>query len=133
MNLEQAIHLRWAATNALADLLPAERVKTGRSLGHAVPYLTLARTSSKPALSSNSGDSLDEVVLRFDLWHDDHDLGRAIVEQIEIAFHRVDFSLAGQDRVVSMRRVDRADRQHDDGVWQFTVEFLVLLLLPYGG
>ena len=132
MNLEEAIHQRWAASEGLAALLPAEGVKTGRSLDDAVPYATLTRRASRTAFRTNAGDALDEVGLRIDVWHDDYDAGRAIVHQIKAAFDRSDFELVGGDRVVQMRRTDDSASQHDDGVWQFTIDFLAQVYLASG-
>ena len=132
MNLEQVIHQRWAACDALASLLPAENVKTGRSFDDPLPYATITRHRSRTAFRTNAGDALDEVTLRINVWHDDYDAGRAIVGQLKAAFDRSDFALSGGDRVVQMRRTDDFASQHDDGAWQFTIEFLVQVHLPSG-
>lgn len=132
MNLEQAIHQRWAATDALNSLLPAENVTTGRSLSRSTPYATLVRQRSRPALRTNTADAVDEVTLRFNVWHDDHDAGLAIAQQIKAAFDRGRFALAGGDRVIEMRRTGDWATQHDDGVWQVTIEFLVRVYLSSG-
>ena len=132
MNLEEAIHQRWAASEALAALLPADGVKTGRSLDDAVPYATLTRRANRTAFRTNAGDALDEVSLRIDVWHDDYDAGRAIVHQVKAAFDRSDFELSGGDRVVQMCRTDDSASQHDDGVWQFTIDFLAQVYLASG-
>jgi hypothetical protein len=132
VNLEQAVHQRWAASEALAAMLAAERVTTGRSLGDSVPYATITRRQCRTAFRTNAGDALDEVTLRIHVWHDDHEAGRAIVEQVKATFDRSDFELAGGARVVQMRRAHDAAVQHDDGTWQFTVEFLVEVYLPSG-
>jgi hypothetical protein len=132
MNLEQVIHQRWAESDSLASLLLADRVKTGRSFGHSLPYATLTRTRAQTAFRTNAGDALDEVRLRIDVWHDDYDAGRAIVEQVKATFDRGDFALDGGDRVVQMRRTDDSASQHADGAWQFTVEFLAQVYLSSG-
>lgn len=132
MNLEQAIHQRWAASEGLNSVLAAERVKTGRSLGDSLPYANVARLSNRTALRTNAGDALDEVVLRVNVWHDDYDSGRAIVHALKAAFDRADFALADGVQVVQMRRTDDSATQHEDGTWQFTVDFLVQVHLPSG-
>ena len=132
VNLEQVVHQRWAACDALDSLLAAENVKTGRSFGAASPYATITRLGNRTAFRTNAGDALDEVALRVSVWHDDYDAGRAIVGQVKTAFDRSDFALAGADRVVQMRRTDDSASQHDDGTWQFTVDFLVHVHLPSG-
>jgi len=132
MNLEQAIHQRWAASDALAALLPAANVKTGRSFGDPVPYATIARETSRTVFRTNAGDALDEVTLQINVWHDSYDAGLAVVEQVQAAFDRSGFTLAGGDTVVQMRRVADSTRQHEDGRWQWTVKFLVDVYLPLG-
>ena len=132
MNLEQVIHQRWAASETLNALLPAEHVKTGRSFGDPLPYATLTRLKNRTVFRTNAGDALDEVTLRVNVWHDDYDAGRAITEQVKAAFDRSDFALSGGDRVVQMRRTDDSASQHHDGTWQFTIEFLIEIHLPSG-
>ena len=132
MNLEQVIHQRWAATETLNALLPAENVKTGRSLDGATPYATIARLKSRTRLRTNAGDALDELTLRVCVWHDEYDAGRAVADEVKATFDRSAFTLAGGDRVVQMLRSDDFASQHDDGLWQFTTEFLVQVYLPSG-
>ena len=93
---------------------------------------TLTRLHNRTAFRTNAGDALDEVTLRINVWHDDYNAGRAIVEQIKATFDRSDFALSGGDHVVQMRRTNDSASQHDDGTWQFTVEFLVQICLPSG-
>ena len=132
MNLEQAIHQRWAASEALAALLPAGAVKTGRSLDDTVPYATVTRRANRTVFRTNAGDALDEVTLRIDVWHDDYDAGRAILREVKEAFDRSAFDLTGGDRVTQMRRASDFASQHDDGVWQLTIDFLVQVYLVRG-
>ena len=132
MNLEQAIHQRWAATDALNALLPAENLVTGRASGRSTPYATLVRQRSRPVVSSNTADAIDEVTLRFHVWHDDHDAALAIARQVKTAFNRSRFDLAGGDRVIGMRRTSDRGTQHDDGLWQVILEFTVRVYLSSG-
>jgi len=132
VSLEQALHERWSQSPALAALLPAERVATGRTVGVGRPYATLARLRSRATFHTNTGDSLDEVTLRIDVWHDSYDAGLAILEQIQAAFDRSSFSLAGNRRVVQMRRSGDTITAHDDGVWQLSIAFVVYVYLPSG-
>jgi hypothetical protein len=132
VNLEQAIHARWAATPSLESLLPAQRLRTGAFHGKGRPYATLERKTSRTAFRTNAGDALDEVALSIHVWHDSCDAGRAIVHEIQAAFDRSDFDLGGGDRVVQMRRTADTAKQHDDNVWQFTVEFSVSVYLSSG-
>ena len=132
MNLEQVTHQRWAASETLNGLLPAEKLKTGRSFGDSLPYATVTRLKNRTRFRTNAGDALDEVTLRINVWHDNYDAGRAIVEQVKATFDRSNFALSGGDRVVQMLRTDDSASQHDDGTWQFTIEFLVQVYLPSG-
>lgn len=129
MNLEQAIHARWAASPNLEALLPAERVRTGAFHGEGRPYATLERKTSRTVFRTNAGDALDEVMVAVHVWHESYDAGRAILQQVRAAFDRSDFSLDGGNRVVQMRRIADAARQHDGNVWQLTVEFSVSVYL----
>jgi len=132
LNLEQAIHERWAASDGLNALLPAENLKTGRSLGDAMPYATIARLKNRTLFRTSAGDALDEVTLRVNVWHDEYDAGRAVAEEVKAAFDRGSFALSGDDRVVQMLRTNDFASQHDDGAWQFTTEFLVQVYLSSG-
>lgn len=132
MNLEQAIHERWAASDALNALLPAENLKTGRSFGDGMPYATLARVENRTILRTSAGDALDEVRLRVNVWHDEYDAGRAVAEEVKAAFDRGSFALSGNDRVVQMLRTNDFASQQEDGAWRFTTEFLVQVYLSSG-
>jgi hypothetical protein len=132
MKLEQAIHERWAAAGALSALLPAEKLSTGFSRASGTPYAVLIRSSGRNLFCTNAGDALDEITLAIHVWHDDHDAGRAILEQIQATFDRSAFDLSDGPRVVQMRRAAEAAAQHEGGAWQFTIEFLVQVYLPSG-
>ena len=122
MNLEQAIHEHWADTASLETLLPAARVTTGRSSSGGVPYATIERIESRPTLPTHLGDAVEEVTLRVKVWHDDHDAGHAIAEQVEIALDRATLTLPGGSRIARLRRSSSAATQHADGLWQWTIE-----------
>ncbi len=132
MSLEQAVHQRWAAASALVALLPAENVSTGLAAGRTLPYATIARKLGRATLRTNAGATLEEVTLRINVWHDDHDAGREIVEEVEAAFDGADFALSSGERVIQMRRTDEQGSQRDDGIWLFRLEFLVHVYLPTG-
>ena len=131
MNLEQAIHQRWAADSDLTTVLPAENVVTGRRGSRQVPYATLHRKQCRNLLRTNDGD-VDEATVLIHVWHDDYDAGRAIVERVTAAFDGSDFTLADDQRVVRMRRTADSTREHDDGLWLFSLEFLAYVYLPSG-
>ena len=132
MSLEQAVHQRWAATGALASLLPVENVTTGLARGDSLPYATIVRKQGRTTLRTNAGATLEEVTLRINVWHDDHDAGRDIAEQVEAAFEGADFALSSGERAIQMRRTDEQGSQRDDGIWRFAIEFLVHVYLPTG-
>jgi hypothetical protein len=132
MELEAAIHDRWALTPALESLLPAERVRTGLVHGEGRPYATIERKSSRTAFRTNAGDSLDEITLAIHVWHDSYDAGQAIVQAILAALDRSDFDFGAGDRVVQMRRTAESAKQHDNNVWQFSLEFSVSVHLCSG-
>jgi hypothetical protein len=132
MKLEQAIHQRWEATEALNSLLPVAGVTTGRSFDTSLPYASITRTTVRTILRTNSGDALDEVLLEIHVWHDDYDAGREIVQQVNAAMDRADFPLSDGGQVLQMRRAGQSDSEHDDGVWRFTLRFLVQVYLPFG-
>lgn len=133
MTLEQAIHERWAQAAALASLLPAERVTTGRTVNTARPYATLSCPHRRTAIRTNNGGGVDAVTLRIDLWYDCYDAGQTLLAQLLATFDRTDFPLADGRRVVQMRRDTDAVTQHPDGVWQLSAEFLVHVYFPSGG
>jgi hypothetical protein len=116
----------------LVSLLPEKRVTTGRAADETLPYATLTRLKNHTAFRTNAGDAVDEVTLRIHVWHDDYDAGRAVVEQLKAVFDRSDFALDSADRVVQMQRTDDSASQHDDGIWQFAIEFLVQVHLASG-
>jgi len=131
MSLEQAVHQRWAADPGLAAALPAENVVTGRYGGGQVPYATVHRTQNRRLLRTNDG-RLDETRLAVHVWHDDYDAGRQIAELVQAAFDGAGFALPNGGRVVRMRRTADSAEEHDDGLWQFSLEFLVQVYLPSG-
>lgn len=132
MDLEQAIHQRWAADETLAALLPAASLTTGRPGDANLPYATVNRLRNQALVRTNAGNSLDEATLQINVWHDNYDSGRAIVEQVKVVFDRSNFDLPGGGRVIQMKRAEDSAEHHADGLWQFTILFLVQVDLPSG-
>lgn len=130
MSLEQAVHQRWAADPALAAMLPPERFTTGRASEGPLPYATLARRSNRTVWRANSGDRLDETELAVHVWHGDYDAGRAVAERVRAVFDRAAFGLASGARVVQMLRRGDDAAQGPDGVWRFTLVFVVQVHWP---
>ncbi len=124
MTLEQAFHQRWAASAELNGLLPADRFFTGRSFGTPLPHAILARRSTR-AIGRSNGGAIEETTLPIHLWHRDYDAGRTIACQIEAVFDRCRLEATDEELVTSVRRGRRTDRQHEDGLWQFTLRFIV--------
>ncbi len=124
MTLERAIHERWAANAALAALVPAAQLTTGRSSRGKVPYVTILRERARATVRTNTGDTLQEITLRMNVWHTDYDAGRSVLDEILAVFDGSSFSLSEGGRVLHMRRVQDSVQQHADGVWQLTVRFL---------
>jgi hypothetical protein len=132
MNLLQVIHQRWAATAALNGLLPAARVFTGISADPALPYAVISKESQRPGEYHNDGSATAAVGLRIQVFHGQHDAGAAVMEQVQAAFDNSDFPLSGSDKVLDMRCLNDAERQNDDGVWQFTCDFQCMVYLATG-
>ncbi len=132
MNLEQAIHERWAAAEALCALLPAEKLRTGAARGLELPYAVLTRKAGRNVFRTSGGQALDEVILAVCVRHEEYDAGRAVVREVMAAFDNSDFSLSDGPRVVAMRRTGETAPLHDGKAWRFELEFLVQVDLPSG-
>ena len=132
MNLAQVIHQRWAADAALDALLPASRVYTGLSFDPARPFAVMSKESEKPVTRHSDGSAIDAVGLRIRVFHDHYDAGAAIAGQIKKSFDCAAFDLAGSDKVLDMQRADDSEKQTDDGVWQFTIDFNCTVYLAAG-
>ncbi len=122
MSLEQAIHQRWAESPDLVAQLATDRVTTGYGSPASPPYATVIRNDARPLARTNAADRFDEVTLRIDVWHDDHDAGRAIADEVREAFDRSAFTLPDGASTVRARCHGQSVRQHDNGLWQFSIE-----------
>jgi hypothetical protein len=132
MNLAQLIHERWAADATLDGLLPASRVYTGLCFDPARPFAVISKQSEKPATRHSDGSAIDAVGLRIRLFHDHYDAGSAIAGQIKKSFDRSAFDLADRDKVLTMQRTNDTEHQADNGVWQFTIDFICTVYLASG-
>lgn len=103
MNLEQAIHERWATASPLYTRLPAASVRTGLCHDVGTPRAEIRRKSSRTLFHTNAFDAVDEVLVAIDVWHDDHDAGRALLDEIRVAFDRLAFNLDEGRRAIQMR------------------------------
>ena len=123
MNLAQVIHQRWAAATALSDLLPAARVTTGLGVDPSPPYAAISKQSDRPIERFSDGSAIDTVRVRVQVFHESHDSGAAVVHQVKTTFDNTSFDLAGSDKVLAMQRANDFERQQDEGLWQFVVDF----------
>ena len=122
MNLEQAIHEHWAAAVELDALLPVALLTTGRG-GAAAPRATLLIRTVRSTLPTNEGPALREMSVRFDLWHDRYADAKSIAGLIRERFDGASLAMPPAGRVARLRHVADSTRQHDDGQWQWTVDF----------
>lgn len=129
MSIEQAIHEHWAATASLQRLLSAQRVTTGRLSRGATPYATIQHGKSRPALPTNRGNAIERIDVHITLWHDDYDAGRSIARQVEATMDSTTLTLPGSGRIAQLRRAGTEVAQHDDGLWQWTVELQATVYL----
>ena len=132
MNLAQVIHQRWADAEGLDDLLPASRVTTGMNLDPSLPYAVISKQSDQVVERFSDGSAVDNVGLRVQVFHDNHDAGSDIVHQIKAAFDRTSFDLAGSDKVINMQRSNDFEVHQDDGTWRFVVDFTCTVQLATG-
>jgi hypothetical protein len=132
MNLAQVIHQRWAADATLNGLLPATRAYTGLSFDSVRPFAVISKQSDKPESCHSDGSSIDAVVMRIQIFHDHYDAGAEIVHHIKTTFDRTAFNLAGSDKVLNIRRSNDSEKQNNDGVWQFTIDFSCTVYLAAG-
>jgi len=137
MNLLQVIHQRWAAASALNDLLPASRVTTGAGVDSALPLAVISKQAARPLERFSDGSTVDEIVLRVEVFHDDHDAGSAVTHQVKVAFDRTSFDLADGDEVLNMERANDFAGQQDDGrqdggQWRFVIDFRCIVHLATG-
>ena len=122
MNLEQAIHAHWAADAELDALLPVARLTTGRG-GTAAPHATLLIRAIRSALPTNQGPALREMAVRVTVWHDRYADTKTIAERIRERFDGALLALSPSGRIARLCHEADSIRQHDDGHWQWTVDF----------
>ena len=132
MNLLQVLHQRWSAETALDALLPAGRVFTGMSSDRTLPFAVISKASQRPFSLPGDGSAVDCVEVQIWIFHDRYDAGAEIVHQVKTAFDRISFDLADGKKVFNMQRTNEAEKQHDDGIWEFTIDFDCTVYLPAG-
>jgi len=122
MNLEQAIHAHWAVDAELDALLPVDRLTTGRG-GTAAPHATLLIRAVRSTLPTNQGPALSEMAVRVTVWHDRYADAKMIVERIRERFDGASLALSPSGRIARLCHEADSIRQHDDGHWQWTIDF----------
>ncbi|MBN1590951.1 MAG: hypothetical protein JW888_15665 [Pirellulales bacterium] len=129
MNLEQAIHEHWAESTALESLLSASRLTTGQSCTGIRPYATLQLRTLRRRLPTNQGAALEERGVRLSLWHDRYDEIREVAEQVRETFDGATLVVTESDRTARLRHAADSIKQHRDGWWQWTVDFVAKVYL----
>jgi hypothetical protein len=132
MNLLQVLHQRWSANAELNGLLPASRVFTGMSSDRTPPFAVIFKLSQRPLSLPGDGSAIDRAAVRFRVFHDHYDAGAEILQHVKIAFDRTAFDLAENNKVLNLQRTNDSENQHDDGIWEFTIDFDCTLYLPTG-
>ena len=131
MSIEAAIHeIINDNTNpdavSLLELLPADRIITSRiQSADPLPWCTINLESDQTEYRSSTG-SVRQPMVRFQVWHDDHEKGIAIREAVRTLFENKDFALA-HGNLLSTRIENDYSIQEDDGVWQFIVDLRILM------
>jgi len=123
MNLAEVLHQRWAAAEALNDLLPASSVYTGPSAERTTPAAVISKRSDRPDVYFSDGSSLNALGVRIQIFHDSYDSAVAVLEQVRTAFDRTEFDLSGNDKVINMRRANDFEDRQDDGTWRLVIDF----------
>ncbi|MBX3411568.1 MAG: hypothetical protein KF708_02530 [Pirellulales bacterium] len=130
MSLEGAIHERWGATAALAALAPAERVLTGAARGDLpLPYVVLVREGESARLRTSSHTEVTEILVRFEIYAAELDLGKAIAEALRGPFNRQGFALEVGTCLV-MQGTSEQEQLAADGIWTVTANYLARIALP---
>ena len=130
MSLEAAIHDRWAGAAALVALLPAAAVFTGAARGNvSLPYVVLVREGETPRTRTSSLTEVSEIVVRFEIYAAELDVGKAIAEAIRVAFNRQGFALAIGTCLV-MQGTSEQEQPAADGTWMVTASYLARVAVP---
>ncbi len=119
--IEQALHQHWAQSPVLCALLPVSRLCTGIAHAAGVPYATVTREKSRVRYRTSAGSTIDEVIVRIDIWHSEHAPAMAILQAVRAALDRAPLELPGPSAVLATCLNEDQVRQHDDGFWQVSV------------
>lgn len=131
--LEQAIIARWAASTTLNGLLASTCVYQGSNSSESLPWVSMTRESSFKRAQS-SANRIDATTIRFEIYHDDYEKGRAIAtalaKQTPVGLHQDQFSIDGDGRAASMILENEGSTQDMRGTWIFIVDFTVTYQRP---
>lgn len=123
MSIEQALHEAWAASSALGQLLPAERLLTGGQPGEPeLPYGVLVRSASWPVSRTSSQTELRRTRVRWAIYAGELGTAQAIVGAIRERFERQPLTIAGEPWL-NMQWVKEEERWEPPGVWRATVDY----------
>lgn len=131
--LEQTIIERWAAKTTLNGLLASTKVYLGDNSSGTLPWVSLTRESSFRKAQS-SANRIDATTIRFEIYHDDYEKGRAIAtalaKQTTTGFHQDAFDITGDGRACSMILENEGSFKDERGTWVFVVDFVVTYKRP---
>lgn len=136
MNLEEVIHTRWAAVPALNNLLDSSRVMTGAYREQEEPEFPygVIRTFEDKAAAANDRVLWDvqiEVIVSH-RW-DQYDAGKAIMDQVKLAFNRIRLALGDDATAVLIAPQSYQSIQDDDsGAWDFMLTLGCKVDTPLG-
>ncbi len=123
LEIEQAIHERWAVTGALIALVPAARVFTGAAADNpAAPYVVWQRLSTAPAARTSSGRQISRTRLRCEIRAEQLAAAKQIAAAVSEEFNRSAFSLA-VGTCLAMQHAGHEETLTPQGWWLVATEF----------
>lgn len=132
MSIEGALHTVWATDKALCDLVPSDRVYTGRVLGEfSLPYATINREGAVPAFRASGRSEGWQYFFRLDVYthHDELQTGIDAVARFSELINRRSLPLHDVD--VSLMTCQRAGGPEQtltpDGVWELSASYEITL------
>lgn len=118
----------WESEAALAALLPAAKVYTGRvPFGVTLPYASIDQPSMSGRARSN-GSEFADVAIRLSVWSATYAAGQAIADAIEQAFGNRKLTYGGCT-VLDFRHESTNSEQEEDPeerAWRFIIQFSAL-------
>lgn len=127
MDVEQAIHQRWASDHQLTALVPAELFVTGRAEGvDQLPYVILQMPQRRTRINT-SQTAIEETQVEFNVRTASLQEATEIIKRLRRRFHRQSFPLAQGACLVMQHDVDRWVAE-DDGVWSAVAAYTMLNL-----